>query len=85
MQTIQSNICQELGVKPTIDPATEVKHPSQADESELGLTYEQIDDYLEGKTVPAEVAKQIEQRFSMTRHKRAAPVTPSDSWWKISA
>ena len=29
--------------------------PGQTDEAELGMTYEDIDDYLEGKDVPAEV------------------------------
>ena len=29
----------------------------QADETELGITYDQLDDYLEGKAVPADVAE----------------------------
>ena len=56
--------------------------PGQADETNLGISYEAIDDYLEGKTVDPEVAAKIEQRFLETRHKRALPVTPSDSWWR---
>jgi NAD+ synthase len=56
--------------------------PAQADETELGITYEQIDDYLEGKDVPEEVASKIERRFLVTRHKRTVPVTPGDTWWK---
>ncbi|MFI5084316.1 MAG: ammonia-dependent NAD(+) synthetase [Actinomycetales bacterium] len=56
--------------------------PGRTDEDELGLTYDQIDDYLEGKDVPAAAAESIERRFLATRHKRTAPVTLSDGWWR---
>lgn len=56
--------------------------PGQLDETELGLTYEQIDNYLEGQSVDASVAAKIEQRYIITEHKRHLPVTPFDSWWK---
>jgi NAD+ synthase len=56
--------------------------PGQADETELGITYEQIDDYLEGHEVDDAVAELIEQRYLLTRHKRTVPVTPFDSWWR---
>lgn len=56
--------------------------PGRADEDELGLTYEQIDDYLEGRTVDADAAARIEQRYVATRHKRHLPVTPDDVWWR---
>ncbi len=49
--------------------------PSQADESELGLTYDQLDDYLEGNSTDTATAEQIEQRFTATAHKRALPVS----------
>lgn len=48
--------------------------PAQADESELGLTYDTIDDYLEGKAVDASIARQIENRYTATAHKRNLPV-----------
>ncbi len=48
--------------------------PGQADETELGLTYDDIDDYLEGKEVDETIAEKIEQRFEATRHKRTVPV-----------
>lgn len=48
--------------------------PGQTDEYELGITYSQIDDYLEGKHVAATVAEHIESRFIATRHKRTQPV-----------
>jgi len=50
--------------------------PGRTDEAELGLTYSQIDDYLEGFEVEAPTAAAIETRFLQTRHKRAVPVTP---------
>lgn len=56
--------------------------PGRPDEDELGLTYEQIDDYLEGRPVAADVAERIEARYLATRHKRHLPVTPSDTWWR---
>src|SRR5690606_32969420 len=48
--------------------------PGRSDEDELGLSYEHIDDYLEGRAVPAEVAARIEAKYLATRHKRHLPV-----------
>ena len=59
--------------------------PGRADEDELGLTYEQIDDYLEGIEVDAEVAAHIEGKYLATEHKRQLPVTPTDTWWRPAA
>lgn len=56
--------------------------PGRSDEDELGLSYEHIDDYLEGRAVPAEVAARIEAKYLATRHKRHLPVTPADTWWR---
>lgn len=56
--------------------------PGQADETELGISYELLDDYLEGKPVPAEAADKIESIYLKSRHKRELPVTPYDSWWQ---
>jgi NAD+ synthase len=61
------------------------KNPGRLDEDELNVSYNMIDDYLEGKDVPNEVAQQIEQRYSATEHKRNVPVTPFDTWWKTQA
>lgn len=55
--------------------------PGQADEANLGITYEHIDDYLEGRDVPAEVAVEIETKYLNTRHKRTVPVSMYDEWW----
>lgn len=56
--------------------------PGQSDETELGLRYDDIDDFLEGKTVPDLVAAAIEARYLITEHKRRMPPGPSDSWWR---
>jgi len=57
-------------------------NPGQTDEANLGLSYHDIDDYLEGREVPDAVASAIEARYLDTEHKRAAPVTPFDTWWR---
>jgi len=54
----------------------------QADEDELGISYEELDDYLEGKSVADDIAEKIEKWYLRTRHKRQLPVTPFDNWWK---
>ena len=56
--------------------------PGRADEDELGIRYEQIDAYLEGKDMPDEISEKIEKRYLQTEHKRRTPVTPYDTWWK---
>ena len=56
--------------------------PGRTDEDELGISYDQIDDYLEGRDVPDAVAEPIEQKYLRTRHKRTVPVTIFDTWWK---
>lgn len=56
--------------------------PGQADETELGVTYEEIDDYLEGKIVAPQIAEKIEKRYLATRHKREMPVNMFEQWWK---
>ncbi|MBP2239751.1 NAD+ synthase [Cytobacillus eiseniae] len=56
--------------------------PGQADETELGITYDELDDYLEGKQVGLEVAEKIEKRFLITEHKRQIPASMFDNWWK---
>lgn len=56
--------------------------PMQADETELGVKYNVLDQYLLGKSVDPSVKKNIEKRFEVTKHKRELPVTPFDTWWK---
>ncbi len=64
---------------PTAD--LEDDRPALPDEEALGVSYAQIDDYLEGHDVADDVAERIESLYTATRHKRAVPVTPFDDWW----
>lgn len=65
---------------PTADLLDE--KPGQADEAELGLKYEDIDDYLEGKIIDEKTAKLLEDRYFKTTHKRQQPASMHDDWWK---
>lgn len=65
--------------EPTADLLDE--SPGQSDEDELGLSYDDIDAFLEGRDVGDDVAERIEAAWWRTRHKRALPVTPQDDWW----
>lgn len=56
--------------------------PGQADETELGLSYAQIDTYLEGGEIEDAAAEALEARYLATRHKRTVPVGPDDAWWR---
>jgi NAD+ synthase len=65
---------------PTAD--LEDDRPSLPDEAALGVTYEQIDDYLEGKTLDDATSKIIEGWYLKTEHKRRTPITVFDDFWK---
>ncbi len=65
---------------PTAD--LEDEKPGLPDEAALGLTYEQIDDYLELKPVPEDVRAIIERRYAASEHKRQGPATLYDDWWR---
>lgn len=56
--------------------------PQRADEDELGLTYDEIDDYLEGKEISEESRANLEGKWMRGRHKRTTPVEPTDTWWR---
>ena len=60
----------------------EEERPGLADEVALGVTYNDIDDYLEGKDINTEAAEKIEAWFTKTEHKRALPITVYDQWWR---
>ena len=57
-------------------------NPGRTDEDELGMTYEHIDDYLEGGDIPEEAAEKLEGIWLRSRHKRTMPVTVHDDWWR---
>ncbi|KGD82473.1 NAD+ synthase [Pantoea sp. PNA 14-12] len=66
--------------KPTAD--LEDDRPGLQDEVALGVTYDMIDDYLEGKTIDPDSAKIIEGWYLKTEHKRRPPITVFDDFWK---
>lgn len=59
--------------KPTAD--LEDKHPQKEDESVLGVTYNEIDSYLEGKNIDTSKKEIIEKLYLKTIHKRNLPIT----------
>ncbi|UQS81836.1 ammonia-dependent NAD(+) synthetase [Bombilactobacillus folatiphilus] len=63
---------------PTAD--LEEQRPSLADEVALGVTYQDIDDYLEGKDVSETAAEKIEAWYLKTEHKRQLPYTVFDQF-----
>ncbi|MEH7344600.1 ammonia-dependent NAD(+) synthetase [Bacillus sp. JJ1532] len=56
--------------------------PGQADETELGISYDELDDYLEGKQVSQDAVDKIERRYLLSEHKRRMPASMHDNWWK---
>lgn len=53
---------------PTAD--LESLSPQKSDEQALGMSYDQIDDFLEGRPVDPEVSKRLIEIFEKTQHKR---------------
>ncbi|MXP56327.1 ammonia-dependent NAD(+) synthetase [Pantoea sp. Mhis] len=62
--------------QPTAD--LEDIHPALPDESVLGITYNDIDDYLEGKKINELTSKILEDLYLKTEHKRRLPITIFD-------
>ncbi|HCN74646.1 ammonia-dependent NAD(+) synthetase [Pseudolactococcus plantarum] len=56
--------------------------PGLADEVALGVTYDEIDDYLEGKKVSEQAQSVIENWWVKTQHKRHLPITVFDDFWR---
>ncbi|WP_192456637.1 ammonia-dependent NAD(+) synthetase [Musicola keenii] len=65
---------------PTAD--LEDDRPALPDEAALGITYEKIDDYLEGKQLETIEAAIIESWYRKTEHKRRPPITVFDDFWR---
>jgi NAD+ synthase len=61
---------------PTAD--LETLAPSKADEAALGLSYDQIDDFLEGKTIDSDAAERLIHIYLSTAHKRQPIATVYD-------
>ncbi|MBK4775374.1 NAD(+) synthase [Candidatus Pantoea edessiphila] len=81
-QILQTMCCpQHLYLKkPTAD--LEDNYPSKEDEEVLGISYDLIDDYLEGKNLNIEHTSIIEMLYLKTQHKRHLPITVFDNFWK---
>ena len=60
------------GKVPTAD--LETNNPGVPDESVLGVTYDEIDDFLEGRDVDESAAAKIIATHRRTAHKRAVPL-----------
>jgi NAD+ synthase len=65
---------------PTAD--LEDDKPLLPDEVALGVSYDEIDDYLEGKEIRTEAAEIIEGWYTKTEHKRNEAINVYDTWWK---
>lgn len=56
--------------------------PALSDEAELGVSYQAIDDYLEGKEIDSLAQQRIEDLYLRSRHKRALPISVFNHFWK---
>ena len=65
---------------PTAD--LEENRPSLPDETALGVTYDQIDDYLEGREISQGAREVLEGHYLRSQHKRHLPITIFDDFWK---
>lgn len=65
---------------PTAD--LEENRPALPDEVALGITYDQVDDYLEGKEIPEQARITLEGHYLRSMHKRHMPITVFDDFWK---
>ncbi|RXZ80562.1 ammonia-dependent NAD(+) synthetase [Paenibacillaceae bacterium] len=77
LSTLNKRQVRQLAEKLSIPRSVLDKAPTaglwegQTDESELGITYKDNCDYLEGKEIPDEVREKLEKQFKLTEHKRA--------------
>ena len=65
---------------PTAD--LEENKPGLPDEVALGVSYRDVDDYLEGLTVSETAAEKIESLWRKSEHKRHLPVTVFDDFYR---
>ena len=80
-------LLQTLGADPALYEKVpiadlEEEKPGIADEVALGVTYAEIDDYLEGKSVSPEAQATIENWWYKGQHKRHLPITVFDTFWR---
>ncbi len=77
-------LAQTLGAPETLVHKTptadlECLEPAKADEEALGIRYDDIDSFLEGKPVPADIEAQLIDIFLKTQHKRVPIPTIYDA------
>lgn len=65
---------------PTAD--LEEDRPALPDEDALGVTYADIDDFLEGKPISAHARERLMHLWRAGQHKRHLPPGPADTWWQ---
>lgn len=66
---------------PTAD--LEDDRPALPDEQALGVTYREIDDFIENTApISAAARARLEHLWRVGEHKRHEPVSPDDSWWR---
>lgn len=65
---------------PTAD--LEDDRPALPDEEALGVTYHDIDAYLEGEPVDDAARQRIEELWVRGEHKRHLPPGPESTWWR---
>lgn len=75
------HIARLLGAPPALVAKTptadlESLRPGRPDEEELGISYQDIDDLLEGLPVAPDVMSAIVERYEATSHKRRMPMAP---------
>jgi len=80
-------LLKELGADPALYEKVpiadlEEEKPGLADEVALGVTYAEIDDYLEGKQISQEAQATIEKWWYKGQHKRHLPITVFDTFWE---
>ncbi|HZG14279.1 MAG TPA: ammonia-dependent NAD(+) synthetase [Candidatus Bathyarchaeia archaeon] len=81
-QLLQLLGCPEHLYRKTPTADLEENKPQLPDEVALGVTYDEIDDYLEGKEVNDESRQKIENWYLKTEHKRRPVLTVFEDWWK---
>lgn len=65
-------MAKELGIPDMIidTPPSADLWDGQTDEDEMGFTYDQLEDHLEGREVPPEVSEKIDKIIKRNKHKR---------------
>lgn len=66
---------QLVGKRPTAD--LESLSPQKADEDVFGMSYDTIDDFLEGKKIDQTAFDKIVRTYRQTQHKRELPIAPA--------